>query len=82
MRFDELPVHGCEHGVQVHRRELRPHVLHVLDAGEGRVAQFAAEDEKGLVVNDELGPVAHGLKVGDGLGEGCSAKKQKACAKT
>ncbi len=53
--LDELPTERSDHGVEVDGGQLGPDGLHVVEAGGGGVVQFAAEDEEGLAVDDELG---------------------------
>src|SRR5439155_16866521 len=52
--LDQLPRYGREHGIEVHRPELRPGRSHISGARRRRIAEFAAENEKRLVLDLEL----------------------------
>ena len=53
--LNQLPVQRGHDGVEVHGCHPGPDGLHEFQAGGGGVADFAAEDEEGLTVDDELG---------------------------
>ena len=53
--LNQLPVQRGHDGVEVHGCHPGPDGLHEFEAGGGGVADFAAEDEEGLTVDDELG---------------------------
>jgi hypothetical protein len=52
--LDQLPAEGGDDGVEAHGGQLGPDGLHIVQAGRGGVMEFAAENEEGLAVDDEL----------------------------
>ena len=53
-RLDEVPIRGDEHRVEIQLHQPRPDRLHRFERRGGGIAEFAADDEKRLAVDDEL----------------------------
>ena len=52
--LDQLPVNGHQNCVEVSRNQLGPDRPHVFETGRTGIAQLAAQDQKRLVVDNQL----------------------------
>ena len=50
----EIPVNRHKHRVEIELHQPRPDRLHRFERRRGRIAELAAEDQKGFAVDDQL----------------------------
>jgi hypothetical protein len=65
-RFDLVPGHRHQHGVEVHLRQLRQDCVRLRRGSGGRIADFAAQNQKRIAANYKLGhtiPASHGRQL-------------------
>ena len=67
-RLQKFPIDGGQDGVDVHRGELRPNRLQVVQTRSAGVTQFPSEDQKRLAIDNQLGCCTLLLKMGSGRG--------------
>ena len=63
--FEQFPIDGDEHRVEVRGLEFGPNGLHVLDGGSGGVAEFTTQHDERFALYNKLGDIALLAKGGD-----------------